>query len=435
MKSKIWQFIKLDLQYYIFILLVFVIPLTKKYLPYFVFLWVLSGFISIRKVNRESVKNIILLLFPLLFFSIHAIGLFYSNNFESGLFDLEVKLSIFFIPVVSIFITDKVQVNYRLILKLFVFGNLLASITCLVLALYKSISFNELGDLIFESSNWPTVTQGLGFFQLINHRYSFFSYSFLSVFHHPSYFSVYIIFSIAILVYLIRSSKKKHIMYYGIIVYFTIFIWLLGSRAGYITYLISFFSFILIVILKFKKYWIGIGAIGIGAIFGLIVLSNGQIIKNIKETTNILENTQSLNKDSDIRLRLWKSAFEVFKDNLWFGVGIGDLDQEMSRKYEQYNLDLEKEHIYNPHNQYLTEAAKLGLVGLLIFTGWIITVLIITAKRKQFLFFYFMLIFAINLFFESMLNLIAGIAYFAFFYSLLYAMYNIASNKKQIQDT
>lgn len=427
MKETVWRFIRSDLQYYIFLIFAFFMPFTKEYLPYIMFLWVLSGVLAIHKVNRQSFENKILLLFPLFFFLIHVIGLIYSTNFRNGLFDLEVKLSILFIPIVSIFITGKVRLNYRLLFKLFVFGNLIASIICLVLAFLNSVQISEAGAYIFETSAWPTVTQNLGFIQLINQRLSNFSYVYLSILIHPTYFSVYLMFSLAILVYLIRSSKKRHVLYYALIIYFSIFIWLLGSRAGYITYLISFFSFILIIILKFKKYWLGIGAFVIGVSLALLVLTNSQIIKNIKETANIVENNQSLTKDSDIRLWLWKSGMEVFQEHPFFGVGTGDIDEFLNKKYQGYGLTDADLHNYNTHNQYIDVAIKLGVVGLIVFLSWMITTLIITIKKKQFLFFYFTLILFINFFFETMLNSLAGIGFFAFFYTLLYSMYN--SNK------
>ncbi len=401
MLLKIKNFFRSNFQYYIFIILVLAIPLTKKYLPYVMFLWVLSGVISIRSLKIKDYKSYILLIFPFLFYLIHAIGLFYSDNLKSGLFDLEVKLSILFVPFMALLITEKVRVNYRIVLKFFVFGNFIASIVCLVFAFNNSINVNDFGKIVFESSRWSD-TINLSFFQLVNQRYSYFSYSYLSFFHHSTYFSVYIIFSVVILAYLIRSSKKRHILYYSLILYFSIFIWLLGSRAGEITYLISFFSFFLIVILQYKKYWIGIGVLIMGVVLTVLVLTNSQINKNIKETTNIIENNQALSKDSDIRLWLWKSGIEVFNDNLLFGVGTGDIDEVMKKKYQDYDLTEAQEHNLNAHNQYLDVAVKLGLVGLVLIFAWIITILVIAIRRKQFLFFYFGLI----LFIISMLNTI-----------------------------
>lgn len=148
MLEKIKYFLR-NIQFYIFLLVSLTLPLTKEYLPYVTFLWVLSGIITIRNIDKEYYKDQILLIFPFLFYLAHIIGVIYSSDFKSGLFDLEVKLSILFIPLIAIFITEKVRINYRLVLKLFVFGNFLASIICLFLALNNSIQINDIGSFFF----------------------------------------------------------------------------------------------------------------------------------------------------------------------------------------------------------------------------------------------------------------------------------------------
>jgi O-antigen ligase len=227
------------------------------------------------------------------------------------------------------------------------------------------------------------------------------------------------------LIDLIRAKNEKwNKWYYALIIYFSVFLVLLGSRAAYITYLLILIIFFIKQIVKYKK--IRILLLGFVSVFFLllVVFSNNKIHKNIQQTITIT-NTKSLDEDSDIRLWLWKSSLEIFEDNIWFGVGTGDIDEALHQKYVENNIKLAEEHNYNAHNQYLDTALKLGVVGLSLFLFWIGYTLYVTAKRKQFLFFYFMLIFAINFMFEVMLNSIAGVGFFAFFYSLLYAKYNI----------
>jgi len=421
-KNDIWHVIKNNFQLYVFILLALLLPFTKTYLPYLMFLWVMSGVLAIHKISKNYHKSFILLLLPVVFYSVHIIGFIYTQDIKNGLFDLEMKLSIIFIPVVVFFITDKVKANYRVLLKLFVYGNLGASLVCLLFAINNTVVFTESG-ISIEHMVWPTITKGLSFFQLINQRFSYFSYGFLSIFHHPTYFSIYILFSIVILVYLIRSAQKKRTGYYFLIIYFTIFLWLLGSRAAFLTYLVSLSSFFIILIVRFKRYWIGLFLLVAGIFLSIVVFSNLQIQKNINETLEIVKD-KPLNEHSDIRLWLWKSGFEIFQDNLWVGVGTGDINSALNKKYEEYNLKLANEHNLNAHNQYLDTSLKLGAVGLTILLGWIIFTFYITIKRKQFLFFYFMLIISINFLFEVILNSIAGVAFFAFFYSLLFSVYN-----------
>ena len=62
------NFFKKDLQYIIFVIASVALPLTKTYLPYIMFLWVLSGLFCIRKINLAKFKNKILIIFPFIFY-------------------------------------------------------------------------------------------------------------------------------------------------------------------------------------------------------------------------------------------------------------------------------------------------------------------------------------------------------------------------------
>ncbi len=428
MNKSILNFIKEDFQYYTFLLAAFLLPLWEEYIPILMFLWVLSSVLGIGRFRMNYCKAMVLLVFPFVIYFLYAIGVLYSDNIKSGLFDLEVKLSILLIPMVAITASKNIKINYRLILKLFIIGNIVASLFCLFFAFKNSFYVNQVGYLVFDTSHWPTLTQHLNFFQIVNGGYSNFSYTYLSKIHHPTYFSMYITMSIIILLDFLRFSKKK-LWNVILIIYFILFLWLLGSRAAYLTLIFIFIVFALSRLLKVKRKWIVAVVIVLGLFSSNYVILNSRLGKNIEEVYEILTTDKKLTKDSDIRLRLWKSGFEIFKDNIWFGVGTGDLVKEMDIKYKQYDLELEREYIYNPHNQYLTIAITLGLVGVIVFISWIITTLFITIKSKQFLLLYFMLIVAINMFFESILNLIAGVSFFAFFYSLLCAMYFSEINK------
>ncbi len=421
-----------DFQYLVFIICVIAIPFTKEYQPYVMFLWVTSGVFVVKKSKNLNYRSLILLMMPLIVYVMHVFGLLYSKNFNKGIFNIEVRLSLLFIPLIAVFLTDKVKQRYILLFKLFVGANLLASLICLFIAFFYSFSINKFGILIFEPSYWPEL-KDLNFIQLINERGSFFSYDMLSVFHHPSYFSIYILFSIVLVIYLIRVRKGHKVFFYVLVTYFTIFLWLLGSRAAYLTYLIGFIIFIVDLILKYKKYWISLLLILLGVTLSIIVFSNKKLKQNVRDSMQLAEG-EGLNQNSDMRLWLWKSGIEVFKENFWFGVGTGDIDAELEKKYEKYDLKLASEHNYNVHNQFLDIAIKFGIFGLIIFTSWMVYALMISIKRKQFLFFFFLLIMFVNFFFEVMLNSIAGVSFFAFFYSLLYAKYNITQelhvNKK-----
>lgn len=417
--KDIVRFLREDAQFYIFLIIALFIPVTKSYLPLLMFLWVLFSIVPARKISLHDYRNKVLIFLPLVFYLLHVVGLIYSDNMASGLFDLEVKLSIVIIPVGILFMTKRVHLNLKLILKVFVMGNIIASIACLTHAYFDSIQVNELGQKVYEFSVWPDRTKGYSFFKLIQIGYSRFSDVYLSYIHHPSYYSMYILFSIVVLIEWIRE-KKNVILNSFIILYFSVFLVLLGSRAVAINALVVFVFYILLYILRTRKYVVGIGILLIGLTVTTFITSQTRLGHNIKETISILEDKEDLNPKSDIRLWLWKSGVEIFKDNVVLGVGTGDINDELHKKYTEYGLQGAYDSNLNVHNQYLDIAIKFGSIGLLIFAGWMVLSIYYAYKEKQDLFFYFMIIVSVNFLFESMLNTIAGVAFLAFWYGILF---------------
>jgi O-antigen ligase len=400
-------------------------PLTQEYLPYLMFLWVFSGVIVIRKVELNYSKiQWLLILFPAIFYLFHVIGMIHTSDFKSGLFDLEVKLSLLFAPIVMLFLTHKVKQNINLVIKAFILGNLVALAICLFRALDHSLIINEAGKILFEPSYWSSE-QGSSFFQLINQRYSHFSYSFFSFIHHPSYFSMYVLFATCLLIYLYRKYNKRNtvrsiLVFSFMIIFLSLMIWFLGSRAGYLSFIVVFVGVGIVLLLKTQRYLVSLSFI-IGGFVLLTFFMSPKLKKNFQEVIHQVENQQELTSDSDIRLWLWKSGMEVFKKNYFWGVGTGDIKIVMNKKYHQYNLSLAEEKSYNLHNQYLESAVSLGFIGLLILITWMVLLFFYAINTKDFLLFFLTLIISIHFMFESMLNSIAGVSFFMFFYVLLLA--------------
>src|SRR6185503_3496218 len=60
------------------------------------------------------------------------------------------------------------------------------------------------------------------------------------------------------------------------------------------------------------------------------------------------------------RLDIWLPGLEAIKENIWLGVGTGDHQMEMNRKYEKYNYTEGVRLEFNIHNQYLHTILNLG---------------------------------------------------------------------------
>ena len=68
---------------------------------------------------------------------------------------------------------------------------------------------------------------------------------------------------------------------------------------------------------------------------------------------------ESVDASSGNRIRIWKGAFEMIKDNPWWGVGYGVFPYAISL-YTQFNE-------VDAHNTYIVLAAEMGIPVLLLF--------------------------------------------------------------------
>ena len=67
-----------------------------------------------------------------------------------------------------------------------------------------------------------------------------------------------------------------------------------------------------------------------------------------------------------MRWEFWKTALSIIRENLFIGVGTGDIKQSFAMQYEKDNSLLTKKWRLRSHNQYLSLAVAFGIVGLLI---------------------------------------------------------------------
>jgi O-antigen ligase len=86
------------------------------------------------------------------------------------------------------------------------------------------------------------------------------------------------------------------------------------------------------------------------------------------------------------RLLSIKIGIEIAKTNPLIGVGIGDLESEMSDYYSIHHPEIWKELQLTPHNQFVYVLATCGLIGLLIFIIVVFYPLTLSITYKSWLF-------------------------------------------------
>ncbi|NQY66323.1 MAG: O-antigen ligase family protein [Flavobacteriales bacterium] len=119
------------------------------------------------------------------------------------------------------------------------------------------------------------------------------------------------------------------------------------------------------------------------------------------------------------RLEYWRNALHVVKKNPFFGVGVGDAHHEILDQYELDNSVLKSRWQLPAHNQYLTIAIQIGLVGLMLVTFCFIQLFKIGIRERAPLFTFLIITVCVSMLFEDTFSVQAGSTYFGFLASFL----------------
>ncbi|MDN5201634.1 O-antigen ligase family protein [Fulvivirgaceae bacterium BMA10] len=246
---------------------------------------------------------------------------------------------------------------------------------------------------------------------------------------NATYFSLYVGFSALIMareivVNYMRMSKWKFVLYSAIVIFLGITLIMLGTRMTIIAFtMVASFS----IVIYFKKR--GKLAYGLGLLFILIVILTTSVYFNpvlkerVKEAINY-NSEYSINKawgGRALRLLKWKCSLEIIKDNLLFGVGIGDVQDSLNECYRtnKYTpLLFWKGVKYNAHNQYFETALSSGVLGLMILIGCFFIPFKTAIENGAYLYAMFLGFIFLCFLTESLLLRNKGVMFYAFFNSL-----------------
>lgn len=392
------------------LLIAFWLPELKFILSYFIGAWFLFSILQVNyKKNfkqglNSNYKKIVFIAQLLLFFLIVS-ELLYADDNSNVIKNVIQKLSIFIFPLLFSLNGKLFKIKENLFLKLFVFSNVLASLLCLFFAFYNSLSFVD-GHIIFN-----TIAYG---------QHSYFRGVDFSLFIHRGYYSMFLVFSVAIVFYLyeikawFKKSKYK-VFFYLLVLFFSIIIFLLESRAGIISLFLLISCFVIYKIFSLKNKIYKMTTIIFIIFLAFTVLQNDRIHSTLKKVTSI--NT-TVGSNSDVRLVLWSAAIDIIESDFFTGVGIENFKKVFSSKYEKYNnkeIQSAMGMNYNVHNQFLEIWVIYGLSGFIIFSLIFFLPLIIAIKEKQYLFIAFLLIVLFNFLLESIIETISGIIFTIYF--------------------
>jgi hypothetical protein len=130
------------------------------------------------------------------------------------------------------------------------------------------------------------------------------------------------------------------------------------------------------------------------------------------------------------RFEHWKTAVSIIKQNLFFGVGTGDVQHAFDDEYKKTNSPLSKDLRFRSHNQYLTFTVAFGIIGLIVFLFSLVYPMMKQKMVFDFLYITFFIIAIFSFLTDDMLETQSGATFFAFFN----AFFLFAREKEKVEN-
>ncbi|RIV34997.1 O-antigen ligase family protein [Flagellimonas lutimaris] len=377
--------------------------------------------LSILNPKREFFTFRLGFLFLGIIYLVYGISLTYSQDFQPSVLELKASLLVF--PIIF-FLDNRLAEPTGEICKYFVLGCIFAVIICEINAIYHSIDFQTLS---FESSLDPE----LGFMASIPQEKNYFFSQPFSFLHQTVYFAMYLLISLVIL--LKTDVFKKRIYFFVGLLLIIIALVQLLNKASFITLAVLFFVEVADSSLKKKTKTMGFIAVLITGIVFFIAnprFSEFNMKFSYDQPERLNRNLEGManteRSDTNTRILLWMSAWDLIKEHPIIGIGAGGshrvLYETLAIKQQHYDRRVR----FHAHNQYLQVLLDLGILGFLIFFLSLFFLFKgqkrIQSKPNRRLMFLVLLIFLINFLFESVFERYSGISSFSFFASLMTAM-------------
>jgi O-antigen ligase len=220
--------------------------------------------------------------------------------------------------------------------------------------------------------------------------------------------------------YLLVKEKRNVVVYLFGILILTTGILLSGSKAGILTFSISIIALIIFSVFTLKnKVFNTIFIVSIASLVLILFSFFPNVQQRFINMFDKIAHTETLDINSTesntARILVWETSWEIIKENPLWGVGTGDvLEQLQKRNTEKgytgvVNLNL------NAHNQFLNTQLALGIFGTLILLIIFFVLLTYPAPEYSFFIRLVVIIFLTTMLTESFLERQSGIMPFTFF--------------------
>tara|TARA_Y100000385_G_scaffold263086_1_gene295238 strand:- start:14493 stop:15740 length:1248 start_codon:yes stop_codon:yes gene_type:complete len=327
-------------------------------------------------------------------FIVYAISVLYTNDYSVAFKKLETGLSILVIPITFFALMTPFKASNNLkqvFMKTFIGSTTVFSIFSFTYIIFRKSSL----DYIWNTDKYRNIIIDM---PLIG--------------HHPIYASIFLALSVIFVFYLFKQKQLKN--YKEILLFLTltlinlVLLLFLSSKGAILAlFIIIFFLLLLTSINKTYKY-----LIIVTFVFSLITL----FIYNRR--MNELVSAQTYEEfnptlSTSIRLGIYDCSWTIITKQLFTGYGVGDAQRELNLCYANKS-DLLLMHRYNSHNQYLDVMIKTGLIGLIIFLGFLLINFRDAIKNRNLLLVMILVLYCILFLVENVLSRQSGVILFFF---------------------
>jgi O-antigen ligase len=370
------------------LLILFCLIFAIKMVPILLILSFLFSIILGVKLPRWKEFSPIIML-SVLFLSMYflnLLGLAWTNNMSVGMEQLEYKLSFLLVP--AVFLVYRSTLNRSHWMTAFIYGLAVTALWMLVYAAYRSISDEH------------------------DNRWGYFEESLLCIFMHRSYTAAYFVIGVALS--MVGWLKENKSFWWIFTLLFSMVIILSGSKAGVM-------SFVIVILWSLMSYTIQTRALNGKRVFSILIASTALLFLVFKSNVNrrfgiiktaiseIQWDNNPSTESTTARLLMWNASYEVWKMHPFFGVGTGDVNDEL----EEWNQDRANRGVaesrLNAHNQFLNYSVQFGIVGVLVLTMVFLLLFYWAIQFNDQVLAMLSVVFFINFFFESFLETRAGI--------------------------
>lgn len=344
------------------------------------------------------------LLWPLFaFYGLHLLGMLWTTNRDFGFFDLQIKLGLVLLPIAASAYTAVTGATaLRKSMSAFSLGTILA----VCLSMVKALG-------CFGEKGWIEC----------------FTQSYLSFDLHPSYAAWYAVWALAYWSNALIRGEVPGRWRWAVIAFLVValaFSVMLASKSGLLCLVVVLIMLVALIVLRMSGAlrWKVLGALAVVVAVPSVLLApvigtrTGAAIGAMQRTFEGNEDIYAGENGNDERLVAWLCSAELIRHDP-IGAGTGDIKDALVSCYEARGAKTAAVRRLNSHDQFLQSGVALGWAGLLAALLVALVPLWFAIRRGDLLLGVFMVLFVLNATVESVLEVQAGVVFFALFLGLL----------------